>query len=95
MCLDMLLQILLGGELLPAVTALSRLAVFTEVLGQPGRGEELSIALRAREPLGVQVYLLVSLQGPGLIKEPPTMITHVLSLHVRWSWISSLHSGLR
>ena len=94
MCLDMLLEILLGGELLPAVTALSRLAVFTEVLGQPGRGEELSITLSAGEPLSVQVDLLVSLQAPGFVKHPPTMFTVVQRLHFSWSWISRLDSGL-
>ena len=92
MCLDMLLEILLGGELLPTLGTLGRLVVFTEVFGQPSGGEELSIALRAGEPLGVQVGLFVSLQGPGFVKDPPTMFTIVQRLH--WSWISGLGSCL-
>merc|ERR1719219_1145804 len=91
MCLYMLLEILLGGELLPT---LGRLVVFTEVFGQPSRGEELSITLRAGEPLGVQVGLLVSLQGPGFVKDPPTMFTIVQRLHWSWNWISRLGSCL-
>ena len=94
MSLDMLLQILLGGELLLTLRTLGWLGVFTEVFGQTSRGEELPITLRAGEPLCVEVGLLVSLQGPGFIKHPPTMFTVVRRLHFRWSRISGLKSGL-
>ena len=97
MSLEVLVQVLLGGELFPTLRlwTLSWLAVFTEVFGQPSRGEELSITLRTGEPLRVQVDLLVSLQGPGLVKHPPTILTIVQRLHLRWGGISSLHSGLQ
>ena len=94
MCLDMLLQIVLGSELLLTLLTLGGLGVFTEVFGQASRGEELSITLRAGEPLRVQVGLLVSLQGPGFIKHSPTILTVVRSLHFRWSGIFGLSSSL-
>ena len=94
MCLDMLFQVVLGGELSLTLLTLGWLGVFTEVFGQPGRGEELPLTLSAGEPLCVEVDLLVSPQGPSFVEEPPALLTHVVSLHFSRSWISGLNSSL-
>ena len=77
---DMLVEVLLGGELSLTLGTRGGRQVLAEVLGQAGRGEKLPVTLGAGEPLRVEVDLLVSLQSPRLVKHPPTLVTRQRSL---------------
>ena len=73
MGLEVLVEVVAGGELSLTLSAGHGGEVLAEVPGKAGRGEELFVTLAAGEPLGVDVGLLVSLQGPGLVKQSPTL----------------------
>ena len=72
-CLEVLAEVLVSGELPTALAARHGGQVLAEVPRQAGRGEELLLALAAGEPLGAVVGLLVSLQAPRLVEQSPTL----------------------
>ena len=72
-CLEVLGEVLTGGELPLALAAGHGREVLAKVPGQAGRGEELLLALAAGEPLGGVVSLLVPLQGPWLVEQSPAL----------------------